>query len=389
MALKVKLSSGMKTIDTSINKPVVFINGQKKILDVGVTFVNGVKKYVWGKEGVPVDYIKTETISTGHVYCIGENWMHTSNIGYTTKFNISNIDNPVIEQTVAWGDVFQSCDFQRSGVNSFYGTTDGNKLQVNGTTGAFSVVANYQLLDGVSSNTVHPCTCMTNNYLCGFTEYPYNSSVVANLNPGNKWIWNGITKYETSRGSDPLRKTDSPAIQIDTESFIINLNSKNDLIQPGLYLATPADITRIDDFKNDLIMLDGDVFCGLKNYDTQTASEFILYDKLTYAVLETYTHDDTDEKLIFVGRIGDNYYFVATPKTDGLTGAKLVLLDKDDLSVVLTQDLESDPFNENNGLTTFWSNCSTIPQVSNSGYLSVDTWSGSSFRCARIGEIYN
>lgn len=389
MALKVKLPSGMRTIDSLIHKPVTFVSGQKKILDKGITFVNGVKKYLWGKDGIPVDYIKTDGISNGGVYAIAENWMHTSNNGQAMQFDISNLDNPDLVQSIAWGTVFQYCGFQCTGNNLVYGTSVGNKLVVDSTTGNVAVTANYPVMTGqVSSGgaTGNALACMTNNYLCGFSA-TFSSGSTANIFPGNEWYWNNVKKYETSKRSDPLRDNGTPAIQIGTDSFIKNLVSTGHHIQPGLFLATPNNITRVGGLMNDLLMLDGDTLCGVTNFTAATSSTFKLYDKTTYAVVKTYTHSETDEQINLLGRIGDYYYLVATPKTDALDGAKVLLLDKDTFDVIWTQTLESDPFGEYEGKTTFWRIGSTLPQVSKTGFLALNTYSNSKFRCARFGEL--
>lgn len=379
MALKVKLSSGMREIDTQIHKPVVFINGVKKVLDKGITFVNGEKRYLWGKEGVPVDYIKTDGVGTGNVYMIGDDYMHTSYNGNVLKFDISNLDVPVVDQTVAWGTVVQYSSYQSTG-GVVFGTSLGNVLEVNYETGAVSVRGNYPVASGTNFVGI------TNNYSCSYkTRHTLPS--LGNIFYGNDWYWNGSLKYSTGTSNNPLLFNNTPVIQVDDDVVITNLTSTN-VGQGGLYELTPSAATRLGGLMNDLIMLDGEYLCGVENFSGSTASVFNLYDKATRALVRSYTHTDVDKKLLFLGRIGENYYFVSIPKDSTATGgASVLLLDMGTLSVVHTQDLESDPFNENSGVISFWYDCVCVPQVSKTGFLAANTWAGTSFRCARIGEL--
>ena len=388
MALKVKLSSGMREIDTFVHKPVTFIDGQKKILDVGVTFVNGVKKYLWGKDGVPVDYIKVDGQRCGDVISIGDNWMITA-MSPITRFNISNLDNPVVDQSVDWGTVRGYSGFQSGGSAIIFSTTKGNKLSITPSTGAMSVAASYAVPSS-SSYEVIPSVCITNSYNCGIISKTSLQSVAV---PNYDWYWNGTMKYRTGSTNNKLTWNNTPVIQIDTDSFLINMTQTG---SNGVYLATPSAINRVGAIMNDLIMLDGSYICGVANSSsTSTASTFILYDRGTRAAVRTYTHDNATEKLVFLGRIGDNYYFVVCPKDANATsGVKIILLNKDTFAKTLEQDVESDPFEENGGKVTFWYTFSgvnnfNLPTVSNTGFLNYSTYNNSTqkLRCARIGEL--
>ena len=48
MAVKVCINGQMKKIDTTLYKPVIFLNGSKKVLAKAWTFVNGEKIQLWG-----------------------------------------------------------------------------------------------------------------------------------------------------------------------------------------------------------------------------------------------------------------------------------------------------------------------------------------------------
>lgn len=387
MVLKVKLPSGMREIDTRVHKPVVFINGAKKILDKGITFVNGQKKYLWGMDGVPVDYISVDGVDCGGVYSIGESWMHTTNNGYVTKFDITNTSNPIADQSIAWGTVYQNSGFQSDGTTAIFGTTAGNKIGIDIATGNASVVASYATPPTPSSqnDVLNPSLCITNSYNCGWLSVRSGSSS-STLLAGNNWYWNGTRKYTTATARDPLRVNDTTAIQIDTDTFLINLISNS---TSGLYSANPTSVSRLGGLMNDLVMLDGQYLCGVTNYSgTTTVSTFVLYDKSTRAAVRTYSHSTATEQLTLLGRIGDNYYLLVCPKdSTATTGAKLLLKDKDTFTTVHEQDLDPDPFNENSGDVSFWNTATAIPMVSYTGFLNVSTNSYNKMRCARVGEL--
>lgn len=379
MALKVKLSNGMKEIDTTLHKPVVFIGGVKKILDKGITFVNGEKKYLWGMDGISVDYISVDGTTCGLCFSIGDTWMNTSSNGNVYQFDITNLDVPVLDSTIAWGTVVQYSNFQSTVSSTIYGSNAGNVISVNPSTGVVSVLSNF--------STSGTFVGITTNYSCGYNVIRTLPSL-GNIVYGNNWFWNGQARYTTGTSNNPLTYNNTPVIQIDTDKLITNLISNN-VGSGGLYELTPSGATRLGGLMNDIIMLDDNVLCGVENYTTTTdSSKFNLYDKTTYALVDTYTHSDPTVKLLFLGRIGDNYYLLCVPKDqNATTGVSIVLLDKSDLSVVHTQELESDPFEENNGSVAFWYNCQSMPQVSNSGFLSANTSTSANYRCARFGAL--
>ena len=100
MAVKVCINGQMKKIDTTLHKPVIFLNGQKKVLAKAWTFINGTKVQLWGQDGVQVDYIRADGLLSGwnKMVAIGESWATVagsrSGTPSVSRLNISNISSP-------------------------------------------------------------------------------------------------------------------------------------------------------------------------------------------------------------------------------------------------------------------------------------------------------
>ena len=378
MALKVKLPSGMKEIDTVVHRPVTFVGGVKKVLFKAVTFVNGVKKVLWGD--FPIDYIAINSVACGNMYAIGDTWMHTSLGDNTLQFDISNLSDPTLVQSISWGNVFQWSGYQSSGNSMVFGSTKGNKISVNGTTGVVSVVTTYAY-----PSNAEGFVGVTDEYVCTLINLYTSNHVVK----GNGVYWNTTNTYSIGGVmGHGTHYNNTPCIQVDTNTILVNMDS-DATTRIGLYTLTPDSYTKVANQMNDLLCLDNGYLLGVTNYSANdTSSVFNLYDPSDYTVVQTYTHADPTETIKLLGRMGENYYFISCPKNISATsGVKVFLLNKDDLTTFYTQDLPSDPFNENGGAVTFWRNCTVNPLTSTSGYLGASTYSNASFRCVRIGQL--
>lgn len=394
MALKVQLSTGMKELETRIHKPVTFINGEKKILSKGITFINGQKKYLWGADGVPVDYIKSDGVACGYVHAIGETWMHTSGNGNVFEFNISNLDNPSVVQRTAWGNVLSYCGYQSTGTDMVFSCA-GKKMVVD-PSGSITIPVSHTTA-GTHFRGI------TNGYSVGtsiLTKTFTTSGRITTYQYGNNYYWNGSLAYSTgtppasaggsytqlivatdvsatpSSSVNPLiLQRDACLIQNGDNSLLVNLAS-NQTGLSGLYSATPSGVTKIRDLKFGLNMLDGNYICG----NGTTAESFCLYDS-SFVAVKTYTL--TGWKLSLIGRLGDYYYLLA--RKDGVS--KLIVLTNDNLTFVLETVLPVDPFEENSGADSFWGSIKIIPQVSKTGFLGASYYNSGVFRCVRFGEL--
>lgn len=112
MTLKVRLNGQMQQITGPGNSPVVFINGAKKKLVKGVTFINGEKKVLWDMAQLKIDEINItfpDSISNAPVpVWINNNSVYISTIGKTApklyKFNIENTSEAYWVSSVEYGN---------------------------------------------------------------------------------------------------------------------------------------------------------------------------------------------------------------------------------------------------------------------------------------------
>lgn len=108
MALKVQINGVKKTIADSHNIPYTFVNGEKKRLVKGITFINGVKKVIWNADDLQIDYIygTSNLFNTyGKVVYVTNNKLILNSGNRVARLDISNPDKPQLEQNVEMGFV--------------------------------------------------------------------------------------------------------------------------------------------------------------------------------------------------------------------------------------------------------------------------------------------
>lgn len=409
MALKIKTTSGMKTIDTNLNKPVTFIGGNKYVLDKAWVFVNGVKNIIWGGNGIRIDYISsTGSLGGGNIFAIGENWVDCTHNKQVYRIDISNLSNPTLIQNVQWGSVVYYNGYQTvSGNMVFYNleanpyyTISSNKMQLNPVSGAITIGRNKTDSQGVLEYYVNDTdnnlvTSIHRTKTFGLTPVYY----------GENFYWNGVLKYSTGREPSSVGDTsgrlvlNGHALQVGQDEIIFNLVG-NYGSGTGLYRGTDSGYNSITNARNGNLMYDDDVITR-EYYDgsavfvggTGPKTALSLLDKTYYAETHSFDtdFDNTGKILKFLGRVGDYYYVITMPNDINATnGVKIIALNKADLSVAVTRDLPADPFGENNGTVAYWHNCSTVPQVSQTGFVGVSTYNANTLglRIVRFSAIF-
>lgn len=104
MALKVAINGEKKSIAGRTSRPVVFINGVKKRLTKGLTFVNGEKKYLWGTENKIEVFTMTNSIYTS-TYVAEPIYIDEKRLalGGLAILDISNKSSATTVQSYGWG----------------------------------------------------------------------------------------------------------------------------------------------------------------------------------------------------------------------------------------------------------------------------------------------
>lgn len=382
MAVKIKTLDGMKQIDTTLHKPVIFIGGQKKILDKAWMFVNGEKKMLWGESGVVVDLITAEVESgTLELTGIADDWMLVGSGSNVVLFDIKNLSSPVQKSSVAWGGLKYSGYQTTVGQYVFYGE-DGNilnKVLVNPKTGVASVSESY-------TSTFNGAFLAKTNYWMEYlnlsesyhhTAGPSIGGTTVVFEYGTQWAFNSSIKFTTGRrpanandGLNPyMFRFDNGGIQVNDTSVLLDIASDGYSTGPGSYLLNYNGFTKLGNTVSRPFLLDGDRVLGQAGFlyykgnglrrvyfDMHT---LILYDSVAFQEIARFTVNENptgkpSHGMAFLGRNGDYYYVIKYPFVAQVGGVSLILLSKDDLSVVYEMELPSDPFNEYDGMCNYY-----------------------------------
>lgn len=397
MADKVCINGQMKRIDTTLHKPVIFLNGQKKVLAKAWTFINGEKVQLWGQAGIQVDYIKSDGLVSGWniAVAIGEDWAtlsgSRSGTPRVTRLNIANIDSPTVIQTVNWGYWPRNNTYlSDSNYLVFYGynydTHALNRLKTAYSDGTVSVDASYttagKTLIGDIGNYSFEYETLTKTFAQPQTltrQY------------GTRFYSNGSSAY--SVGTQPTSVSDgnfgprltTVGLQYDSSNWYgIFLGSGSYSTNSGTWKMGVASASKVSGTSYNMSFLDGN------NIVVRGGSSIQLLNKTSLSVVysgETLTDNGMSFKII--GRNGNYYYVVQYPSTAVAGGVvTLYLFDATDLSTVYTQTLPSDPFNENSGVSSFWNNCVPSPQNTGSGFLAVSGEGNAQIRIVRFSELF-
>ncbi|MBQ1758980.1 MAG: hypothetical protein IIZ94_04775 [Prevotella sp.] len=396
--IKVQLPTGMKKIDVNLHKPVVFLNGQKRSIDKAWVFVNGEKKLLWGEIGVAIDYIEP-SLDIGSVFAIGENWVDTSNGGVVSFWDMSNLSNITLKESVGWGDVGYQNEYQTtSGHPIYYGNTsvNANKMELNVNTGDLNVLSSINGLDnhtftGNSNSYAFRTETLKKSFVNTSRVGRTPSSTVVTLTYGTNFYWNGSSRYSTGRV--PSSTSDSnyalymsgSGLQIDDNAFLINMVGTYSTGE-GLYRAEYSGLTKIQASQvRNMEMLDGNKICCSVFVNTQSGvyytgyvapTDFYIVHSGNFSELFRMSVADQRKNVLrFVGELNGYYYLVKAMNYSNEYAAevKLLLVDKETYQTVWEQDLPVDPFNQFSGKGTFWASQYTTATVqkSQTGFLAL------------------
>lgn len=375
MAVKVCINGQMKRIDTTLHKPVIFLNGQKRVLDKAWTFINGEKVQLWGQEGVQIDYIKADGLISGITKpkAIGSNWLvaGSDRVYYENinRIDISNLSNPTLVQQVGWGTArYNGFKSQDSGLYYFdasvsAGTTSaGNELTVNPENGVVSVVRSNSTTQDNSASF----RGTTNSYF--IYCHQRRSGQPINRVYGSDIYFNTSLRVSIGTTSDWYYITDDFFTQVSASDVLANTNK-------GLHTLNYNGITQKSSSQFNILMLDGgDLVC-------QDGNKISLVDKDSLTEGLSYTAS-TGTNLTFVGRNGNFYYIVERDTATGLTTLKL--LRKTDFALSYVKDLPSDPFGDE---IDFWASFNVSPIVSKSGFLAIGGNTSGQTRIVRFSSL--
>ena len=387
MAVKVCINGQTNKIDTTLHKPVIFLNGSKKVLAKAWTFVNGEKIQLWGQEGVHIDYIKANGLVSGYndIIAVGENWLITSGQGNgyyenVVRWDISNVSSPTVVQNAAWGTVkFNGFNGYKSvGSNSMYFTADttemsltaGNELLVNPQTGVITINDSLSTTANQSAKVIG---------VVGLQFLSYRQLRASGYG-GLKWTYGTQYYFDTTMvrqtgdstpgaGGFFYYKEGSGSIQTSNTEVLVQTNL-------GTYLLSASAFTEKSTTIGDLLMYDGTYIIAKRQ------NGFGVYNKTNLS--EVRYHDaDSGDSSIFIGKNGNYYYTVEYNSSS----AKLLVLNVSDLSLKAEVELSVDPFDDG---MNFWDTAFARPQVTQSGFLGVSGRTGlANTRIIRFSEMFD
>ena len=330
MAMKIVVNGAKKTIASRKSRPFVFINGEKKRLVKGLTFINGVKKYLWGAEN-RVDFFSfnySQAYTTNSVECLyigdsrlvvsGKIFVPLTNGASTggTGINIIDIDNISSANLVArysWGDA--DIITQNNGTTlkwtSVYvrSTTSSYNNAINNisyTLGASSAGADF--VDTITAVSTVSWGCrLANGGVLWYnnTAVGYNNTVVQTLTDSSLALnpcWSGGNEIVCTIGGAIYKLTQSGRTRIkttnDTNTYIVNA------------------------------MFDGNNFVCAGKRSGMVLSRIVKYDSSFNEVWGKYPPNDNrnnGRSLTLMGRGGSLYYVIDAPESTTASDQKVYL----------------------------------------------------------------
>lgn len=352
MALKIAINGEKKSIAGRTSRPVVFINGVKKRLTKGLTFVNGEKKYLWGLESKIEVFTMTNSIYTS-TYVAEPIYIDEKRLalGGLAILDISNISAATTVQSYGWGGFGVLSGFSENSTTYSSGVGSSGVLNEIVYNGGDTGLVRYAFTVNWSGDTGVGARLNNGNYLIirvdgpysGFTYKYYlykNNTQIQNLGSGAytlaENVGDGILAY---KNSDLYKITESG---IGNKIFTAQYGSINAVrcFDGYIYVQTNLYLYKLDGSY-------GVVWsCDLR--------EYLSGSDLTLGI----------NKLIGIGQDGKCYVLVS-----GKTGAKTTNFIIKEISLATGEVVNIYPFthyNESGGLIQDWRVGS---YVSNSGYL--------------------
>lgn len=404
MALKIWKDGAMAKIDTNLHKPVIFINGTKYKLDKAYTFVNGVKKELWGASGVQVDYISSTGIfAGGDVFAIGEDWANVYHNFNIRRLDISNLSSPSLIQGVSWGNIIEYNNLFSNEYNTMEFVSATN--QYSGTNRTFNLL---EINNGeITVKKSKILTRRSGGYLGWINDSVFQyemqkTSTSSTTQYGAKIYSDNTLKYTIGTTGNKLYPSDrfNYKAYLDNKAILPLIGGTD----KGIYSLDNSAYTKISSetwggsTNYDTLLYDNDRSVLLRGWFDSIGvagaknTALATYDPVSLTLIYKYQEPFGDSESRFLKLVGtndDGILILSIPyDTNATSGVKLKLLDTD-MTVILEKDLPADPFNENGGKITFWFNCNAIPQCSKTGFLGVSTYNSSTLdlRIARFSGL--
>lgn len=368
MVLKVQLDGAKKTLTSPGRAPITFINGVKKRLIKGITFVNGQKVVLWDSHNMVIDYVSGVGDLLGYIptaVCAGkEKIMLTGNDKIVSRINVANTSSPFIENSVANGLItsYSNIDSKSSNNVVFYGRVPGERpnrstfaqIQINPVNLDLAVFATYNWTYGATVNGSVAPVQMGSDW---WSISTYTTAAVY-LNNNRQYTF---TQYV----SNQVNQINSTMVKVDATHCVGALFKSGDSPVHGIGIYTSGGVTPLvsgREYSSVLVCSDG-------NYLAAGPSGVGLYTPQGSAILSI------DATLGYnyhvLGQIRDLYYIVQEPAPSNtpLSGVTLIILTTEgvvkerttlNLTVQGTSAANPNPYGSHIGV---------IPHISKTGFL--------------------
>lgn len=322
MSLKVQINGTKKSLTGPGRAPVTFINGVKKRLTKGVTFINGKKEVLWDAHDLQIDYISGVYQAFGSasvvhpVMATNNKMVLSAENGYVGRFDISNVSNPILEGSVEMGRV---CGY------SLPDSTDSKQV-------FFAYSSNLKIgqcvnidpntVEITASNTISlpiptPGGILGTNTWLGYNTGTYTVDFYVNgVSP--------IAYSYTYREKTPGTVVSGGA----SYQFMIAKKSQTEFIGTQPSLAIPSGIAaytatglqqHVSGAGFGSIMMDDDGTIVAAGY-----SGFAIYTD-TYQQKARVECTSSGRVCVLIGRIRDYYYVAEGPQSSGTADQKIIL----------------------------------------------------------------
>lgn len=159
MPLKTFINGQIYSLTSTAKPPVTFVNGVKKKLTKGVTFINGQKVVLWDAHELQISYIDPDALGLALYYETPAFFANRNYILYSAsntifKLNVTNKATPYLDGSIQLGNVVTFSSVDSSVATAvFYaantatsGQTTFNQINVTNSTGAM-VASNAQTIN--------------------------------------------------------------------------------------------------------------------------------------------------------------------------------------------------------------------------------------------------
>lgn len=367
MALKTFINGSMVNLTPVGKPPVTFVNGTKKRLVKGVTFINGEKVVLWDTNNLQIDYIDT-TLANGATQVMTAFFANKNYVAYNynntvTRLDVLNPASPTVDGQVSMGDVLGFSSVDSDGTTAVYyaknvasGTTTFNQLNVGVADGSI-----------VASNS-QSYSSSWNVRALGYLGAWLNANGIGN-SLSNRYIFvrdgeSNLYSYQavTTSGSLSGYIAGEPAFtKIDANTFVGRLQQYSSDTTIGEFTTSGYTVKSSPVGYRDFLTDGNTVACAGDGFGLYTRNTSGLYAEISH----TANLPDHFERL--VGKCRNHYYTVAYPTVAG--GTFYLRIWDANGALVETVELTDLSYPSAEATSKYYTQLVFVPQVSQTGYL--------------------